>query len=123
MNLANMSHEERSELSDGYFKVPERIYLLRGEDDVSWKRWPQGALWCADAIYKYDVEYIRADLYKDIKDELEKERLFIALDQAADKMTDSQLEQTRDFDQHPEWYDNACLCQLCCSYGSTSNEL
>lgn len=19
--------------------------------------------------------------------------------------------------EHPEWYDSACLCQLCCSYG------
>ncbi len=27
------------------------------------------------------------------------------------------LEKTKTVDEHPEWYDSACLCRLCCNYG------
>lgn len=57
------------------------------------------------------------DLYDEIKSELDKERLFISLYLSGGEKADELLEQTRYFDQHPDWYDNACLCQLCCSYG------
>jgi hypothetical protein len=29
----------------------------------------------------------------------------------------SLLNLTREQEEHPEWYDSPCLCQLCCSYG------
>ncbi len=27
------------------------------------------------------------------------------------------LDLTREQEEHPEWYESPCLCQLCCSYG------
>ena len=27
------------------------------------------------------------------------------------------LDKTKKVDEHPEGYNSACLCQLCCSYG------
>jgi hypothetical protein len=30
---------------------------------------------------------------------------------------DKLIELTRSQEEHPEWYDQPCLCQLCCSYG------
>ena len=27
------------------------------------------------------------------------------------------IETTRSQEEHPEWWENPCLCELCCSYG------
>ncbi len=33
------------------------------------------------------------------------------------KEQDDLIETTQSQEEHPEWYDQPCLCQLCCSYG------
>lgn len=33
------------------------------------------------------------------------------------KESNDLLNLTLSQEEHPEWYDSPCLCQLCCSYG------
>ncbi len=46
------------------------------------------------------------------------ENLEINLEEANTKQfQDILLDLTRTQEEHPEWYESPCLCQLCCSYG------
>lgn len=53
----------------------------------------------------------------EIEYQLDKERLFIRLYLAEGDEANKLLEETFEFDEHPDWYEGACQCQLCCSYG------
>jgi len=117
IDLTGLDQDDINELYNGYFKAPEVIYLQRSDGALEWLPWPSGTSWCDDKIDKFDVGYVRMDLYDEIKSELDKERLFISLYLSGGERADELLEQTRCFDEHPDWYDDACLCQLCCSYG------
>lgn len=38
-------------------------------------------------------------------------------DAETQKEVNNYLDLTRSQEEHPEWYDSPCECQLCCSYG------
>ncbi|MCB0081497.1 MAG: hypothetical protein KDE47_11215 [Caldilineaceae bacterium] len=107
-DYSNMTQEEINEWRGKHFASPKRIYLQdNGGGDTTW---------CEDRINAFDVVYVRLDLVNDLLYEFEKEKLFRALALEGKEGAQELLEQTRRFDEHPEWYENFCLCQLCLSY-------
>ena len=55
--------------------------------------------------------------YNELKVELEKVNFYISIQLKKGLDTDEELERTKEFYDHPGWYDYACLCHSCRSYG------
>lgn len=96
-------HQTAVDLFDVVAKIAALVGLERAEPEICHKT----------------VTAVRQLVQKvhDVQYELDKERLFIALSNATGDEEDDLFEKTAAFDEHPEWYDNACMCQLCRSYG------
>ena len=48
-------------------KAPDKIYLQVDPDDEGTCGWIDEITWCQDKINDNDVEYVRADLVKEVK--------------------------------------------------------
>lgn len=42
---------------------------------------------------------------------------WLILDEQGEKLRPDLLERTEHNEEHPDWYDGPCYCQLCMSYG------